>query len=182
MLRAAFLAGLLGVTAVRFDPGGYRLAGVVLVLLAASVLSWKAWRTQRRRALRRTIDGLRLLHPDDFEAEVARWLRREGWRVERRGGSGDGGIDLLARKGRDTLAVQCKRYAETAAVSAAQVRDLYGAAIASGSTHAMLVTTGRVSRAAVAWCEALPPGLTVSLLDAEAVGQVAAGRARALSS
>lgn len=76
------------------------------------------------------------------------------------------------------LVVQCKRYAETAAVSAAQVRDLYGAAVASGSTRAALMTTGRVSRAAAAWCQSLPAGTRLELFDAEAVGQFAAGQRR----
>ncbi|HET7737718.1 MAG TPA: restriction endonuclease, partial [Tepidiformaceae bacterium] len=61
-------------------------------------------------------------------------------------------------QGDEVVAVQCKRYAEKHAVSPAQVREFYGAATAIGATQAILVTTGRYSTAAEAWCSALPPG------------------------
>ena len=156
---------------------GLRWWAVVVLGVVALLLALRARGFIRRRAALRTVEGLRLLHPDDFEAEVGRWLRREGWRVEFRGGTGDGGIDLLARKRGETMAVQCKRYAETAAVSAAQVRDLYGAATALGATSAALVTTGRVSRPAASWCEGLPEGLGIRLFDAETLGRIAAREA-----
>jgi len=158
--------------------GGLRWYGVALLGLLVLAVAWRFAAWQRRIAVRRTIEGLRALHPDDFEAEVAGWLRRDGWSVEHRGGTGDGGIDIIARKKKELLAVQCKRYAESAAVSSTQVRDLYGAAVASGSTGALMVTTGRVSRAAEAWCAALPEGVAMRLLDFEATGELASGRTR----
>ena len=162
---------------VYFDPNGYRWAGVAGLFAAALALAVAGGRWSRRRAARRSVEGLRKLHPDDFEAEVAGWLQREGWRVERRGGTGDGGIDLLARKRGETLAVQCKRYAEHATVTASQVRELYGAAVAEGATAAVLVTTGHVSGPAQAWAESLPGGPAIHLLDATSIGPVATHQA-----
>lgn len=159
------------------DPNGYRWAGVVGMAVAAMLASCAAGRWSRRRAARRSVEGLRKLHPGDFEAEVAGWLQREGWRVERRGGTGDGGIDLLARKRGETLAVQCKRYAEHATVTAPQVRELFGAAVAEGATAAVLVTTGHVSGPAQAWAESLPGATPLWLVDAGRIGQVAARQA-----
>lgn len=161
-----------------FDPNGYRWAGVVGLVAAVMLAGTAAGRWSRRRAARRSVEGLRKLHPGDFEAEVAGWLQREGWRVERRGGTGDGGIDLVARKRGETLAVQCKRYAEHATVTASQVRELYGAAVAEGATGAMLVTTGHVSGPAQAWAESLPGAPPLRLVDAGRIGQVAARQAR----
>ncbi len=158
-----------------FTSGEWRWGAASLACASILALGVKVRRHIRRRVATRTLAGLRSLHPDDFEVEVARWLRREGWSVEHRGGTGDGGIDLVATRGRETLAVQCKRYADTAAVSSAQVRDLYGAAVATGSTRAALVTTGRISRAATNWCESLPDGPRLQLFDAEAVGRLAIG-------
>lgn len=158
-----------------FDPLGLRWLGIALLAVSAVVLVWRLATWDRRRRLRRTVEGLRALPPAEFEAEVGRWLRRDGWRIEHRGGTGDGGIDIVATKGRETLAIQCKRYAETTPVTAAQVRDLYGAAIAEGATAAVLVTTGRVSNAAREWCEALPGGLRAVLLDGADLAPVAAG-------
>jgi HJR/Mrr/RecB family endonuclease len=138
-------------------------------------LAWKLHRAILRRRAVRTVAGLRALSPAEFEAAVGHWLRRDGWHVQHCGGPADGGIDLLARKGHDTLAVQCKRYAETASVTSPQVRDLYGAAVAAGATRALLVTTGRISSAATTWCSELttPP---LHLVAATELGPIATGR------
>ena len=160
------------------DFAGLRWWGVAGIGLLVLATAWRVHRANRRRHAHRTLEGLRALEPAAFEAEVARWLRRDGWSVEPRGGTGDGGIDIVARRRGEVLAVQCKRYAESAAVAAAQVRDLYGAAIAEGATGAVLVTTGRVSGPAVAWAESLPKGVAVAFHDRECLGDVAIGRAR----
>lgn len=107
---------------------------------------------------RRSTVPLDCLSPAAFERAVGAWLARDGWVVEHRGGAGDRGLDLLAFHGHEILAVQCKRYAPSTAVSPAQVRELYGAAVAVGATAAVMVTTGRVTRASLAWGSELPAG------------------------
>ncbi len=174
---AVVLAVLSGVVA-WFDPAGTRPAALGALTLAVVLLGVRIAGAARARRRRRTLEGLRALPPAEFEAEVARWLRRDGWRVEQRGGTGDGGIDLVATRREAKLAVQCKRYAETAAVSSAQVRDLYGAAIALEATVAVLVTTGRISAQALAWGEALPGSLPVRVHDHRCLALLAAGAAR----
>lgn len=178
MTRLAVGLAAVSGPAAYFDPNGYRWAGAVGLAVVAMLAGLAAGRRARVRAVRRSVEGLRRLHPGDFEAEVASWLQREGWRVERRGGTGDGGIDLVARKRGETLAVQCKRYAERTTVTASQVRELYGAAVAEGATAALLVTTGHVSEPARAWAEALPGAPPLWLVDAGRIGQVAARQAR----
>lgn len=158
-----------------FDPAGARWAGFALLGLAVVAAGFEAARAGRRRATLRTVEGLRRLRPGEFEALVGRWLRREGWTIEHRGGPGDGGIDLLARRKRDVLVVQCKRYAAGATVGVSQVRDLYGAATAAGATMALLVTTGEVSAPARAWAASLDGGPRVVLADAERVAAAARG-------
>lgn len=177
MTRSVLALAAFGIAVVYFDPFGYRWAGVAALCVLVVVVAFKLRALLRRRAARRTLSGLRKLHPGEFEAEVGRWLRREGWRVEHRGGTGDGGIDLIARKHGETVAVQCKRYAETAAVSAAQVRDLYGAAVALRATGALLVTTGRISAPAASWAAALPEGPPLQLIDATGLATRGAVRA-----
>lgn len=160
------------------DPLGYRWAGFAGLCVVAVVILLLMARHGRRSIERRTIEGLRRLRPDDFEAEVGRWLRRDGWQIEHRGGTGDGGIDLVARKRAEVLAIQCKRYAEHAAVSAAQVRDLYGAAIATGATSAVLVTTAHVSAHVLAWAESLNEGPALVFHDFRTLGAMASGSTR----
>ncbi len=176
MTRLVFFAGVAGAV-IWLDPAELRWIGVTLIALAAIVLLWHTALWDRRRRLRRTLEGLRALPAAEFETEVGRWLQRDGWRIEHRGGTGDGGIDIVATKGRETLAIQCKRYAESTTVSASQLRDLYGAAVAEGATDAVLVTTGRVSKAAREWCEALPDGPSVRLVEADHLAWVALRKA-----
>lgn len=154
------------------------IAAAILALAGAASMAWFA-AALRRRARRRTLDRLRAMTPAAFERTVAAWFARDGWLVEHRGRSGDHGIDVLAFRGRETVAVQCKRYAGAASVTPAQLRELYGAAVAAGATGALMVTTGRVSRAAAAWAANLPG--TPAQLDVIAGDQleaIAAGRRR----
>jgi HJR/Mrr/RecB family endonuclease len=178
MTRSLLTLTAISAAVVYFDPAGYRWAGIAGAAFVTLMVARELHSAFKQRSARHTLQGLRLLHPDDFEAEVARWLQRDGWHVEHRGGTGDGGIDILARRRKETLAVQCKRYAESAAVSAAQVRDLYGAAVATGATAAVLITTGRVSGPAVAWAETLPPGPALTFHDLNCLGNLAAGNTR----
>ena len=70
-------------------------------------------RTLRRRLLdgQRDLDSIRVLPWREFEHLVGEAFRRQGYRVEERGGAApDGGIDLvLFKNGRKTV-VQCKRW------------------------------------------------------------------------
>lgn len=142
---------------------------VVVALAAAGVLMARAT-TRVVRARRATsVERLRRMTPGRFEREVGAWFARDGWVVEQRGGKGDQGLDLVAFHGERVVAVQCKRYAAGAAVTPAQVRELYGAATAIGATHAILVTTGRFSSAASTWCASLPGAPRVALVGADAL-------------
>ncbi len=158
----------------------FRDPRIALVASAAPVALLVALRTTlslRRHRRSRTLDGLREMTPAAFERTVGAWFARDGWLVEHRGRSGDHGIDVLAFHGDELITVQCKRYAEGTAVTPAQLRELYGAAVAAGATRALLVTTGRVSRAALQWAEQLPtapPQLDV--LAGPDVVEMAAGR------
>ncbi|MEU8383343.1 restriction endonuclease [Streptosporangium sp. NPDC048865] len=78
---------------------------------------------------------------DGFEALVEALLRREGFHgVRRIGGSGDGGVDVVATApGGDRFVVQCKRWGTS--VGAPQIRDLLGALHAYPGHRGVLVTS-----------------------------------------
>ncbi|GAA4186624.1 hypothetical protein GCM10022252_18910 [Streptosporangium oxazolinicum] len=77
---------------------------------------------------------------DRFEALVEALLRREGFREVRRiGGSGDGGVDVVATApGGDRFVIQCKRWGTS--VGSPQIRDLLGALHAYPGHRGVLVT------------------------------------------
>ncbi len=72
-----------------------------------------------------SIDELDNMEGHDFEYAVADLLRYNGWRdVEVTQGSGDYGIDILARRGSTRYAIQCKRYSKAVGVKAVQEAGL----------------------------------------------------------
>jgi hypothetical protein len=82
-----------------------------------------------------------------FEEEVAFLLAQAGYRVERRGGSGDRGVDLLVRTplGRK-LVVQCKAWAQPAPPRV--VRELLGSMVHERADGGVLAIPGGVTSAA----------------------------------
>jgi restriction system protein len=56
----------------------------------------------------------------EFEQYVAARLRENGWEVSTTAATGDYGVDLIAKRGDECIAVQCKRYGKSVGVSAVQ--------------------------------------------------------------
>ena len=73
-----------------------------------------------------------------FEKEVASVYQGMGYEVTISKAGGDGGIDLLLRKGIETVAVQCK--AHNKPVAPAVARDLYGTMVSNGISKGIIVS------------------------------------------
>lgn len=81
--------------------------------------------------------------PREYEVSVAEHFRAQGYRVKLGPGAHDGGIDVLAAKGPERLAIQAKMYGGTTRrVNREQIQQLYGAAAACDCTGSVLVTDG----------------------------------------
>lgn len=73
------------------------------------------------------------LAPYDFEKEVARWFRAQGYKAEVTSKTGDGGIDIkLTHPTEGILYVQCKRYCSQK-VDRPTLQQLYGAICADAN-------------------------------------------------
>jgi restriction system protein len=104
----ACFAGLVG-HSVRVGLVGAAVGLVLAVLLAA----------ERRRPG----DGMAAIDTmtgTEFEDYVATRLQRAGWQVTFTPASGDYGVDLIARRGDRSVAVQCKRLGKPVGVAAVQ--------------------------------------------------------------
>jgi hypothetical protein len=142
-------------------------------------LLWGAWGWREYREMQRitaalpqfSIDELKSLSPTAFEKYVAALFRQQGYRVRRRGGSGDRGVDLelVHGDGRQAI-VQCKRYQNSVGPDA--VRELYGTLIHERVNHAFLVTTADISVAARAWAQQKPMTLIDGATLAAIVGRL----------
>ncbi len=84
-------------------------AGLVLAVLLAA---------ERRRP--KGMAAIDAMTGTDFEDYVAVRLERAGWQVSFTAGSGDYGVDLIARRDDRAVAVQCKRLGKPVGVAAVQ--------------------------------------------------------------
>lgn len=128
-----FFAGFL-FTAFVITPGSnYSLAAlggliaVVLVFALRTVLSVVEVRlaeSDRRRRdvlyLRLGMRSLDLMSGREFEKYVAARVRQMGWDVSATPATRDFGVDLIAERGSECVAIQCKRHARPVGVSAVQ--------------------------------------------------------------
>jgi hypothetical protein len=117
-------------------------------------------RAQREKFQRiRRLEQIQQLDPIEFEHFVGYIYQQMGHTVWLTISSGDEGVDLVLRKGRQTIIVQCKRYNGT--VGQPVVRDLYGALAHIRANRAILATSGGISRPAEEWARGKP----IELLD-----------------
>lgn len=102
----------------------------------------RARRAREAAAFART-DGM---SPTDFERSCAEALGWAGWDASTTKGSGDQGIDVVARRGADTLVLQCKLYTSTVGNKAVQ-QVIAGRAYAAAQ-YAAVVSNAPFSKAA----------------------------------
>jgi len=111
--------------------------------------------------------SLASMPPRAFEELVAAVYRLLGYSTERNALTRDNGVDIVARRqnpgvGEVTIVVQCRQFRHDRAVGPEDVRQLAGAALASGLTQGALVTTGIFSQGAKQLAASLPH---ISLVD-----------------
>lgn len=99
----------------------------------------KAQERKEYETLRTTERWWRSLDGRRFEKEFALLCERQGYSVDRRGGPGDGGVDLVLRLRRRTIVVQCKAHQKY--IPPGTVRDLYGTLVHNEADEAWLVST-----------------------------------------
>ena len=140
-------------------------AAATLIILWAFVIWWRVSNRPKAPSVATIYD----LSPYEFEAYVAELFKQKGYRVKRRGGAGDMGVDLelTRRNGRRRAIVQCKRYRNT--VGPNTVRELYGTFRHEKVSHAFLVTTAKISKGAREWAKGKP----LTLIDGDTLVQLA---------
>lgn len=83
----------------------------------------------------------------DFENYVAARLRAAGYRVALTKVTGDFGVDLIAAKGRERIAIQCKRHARR--IGAPAVQQVVAGALLHRCTSTMVVSNQEFTPAAI---------------------------------
>lgn len=114
------------------------LAGAIFGVLLALLL-----RRERPRAGMTPIDGMSGV---EFEGYVAARLRRAGWQVRFTPAVGDYGVDLIAEKDGQSVAIQCKRHGKSVGVAA--VQQVVSGALHHGCTRSLVVSNQEFTTAA----------------------------------
>jgi HJR/Mrr/RecB family endonuclease len=83
----------------------------------------------------------------EFEDFMAELLRTTGYKVDVVGGAGDQGVDLLMKKGRKLIAVQCKKYGRP--VGNAAVSAVYAGAKHYGAKQAWVIAPEGFTKGAI---------------------------------
>ena len=134
---------------------------------------WALWRWRKRwfRLSRiKTLDDMKALSPDDFEALVAKLFKSNGHKVALVGGQADHGVDIVVTSAKDEKwIVQCKRY--SGSVGEPVVRDLYGTLLHEEAQGAYLMTTGTFTQKAQEWAAGKP----IILYDGESLVDLLGG-------
>lgn len=119
-----------------------------LILQLAEFLLWALWALIRGLARLLGLWGWeRVTTGEEYEQFVAKWLEGQGFRIlgyTRR--TGDFGVDLLARKGMRTYAVQCKYY--SGSVDGSAVQQVVAGMACYGCNAALVVTNSTLTSGA----------------------------------
>ena len=121
-------------------------------------MSGRYWRSGFSRPDKRWDDPLSRMDPLKFEALVAAYYRRQGYRVEECGGGKgrfDGGIDLKLYRDGEYVVVQCKRYTKSV-VTHNPVHELLGVMQTEGATRAIFINSGEYSHHALKKLRGIP--------------------------
>lgn len=106
------------------------------------------------------------VHPKLFEETVASVFRNLGYSAEATAYSGDDGIDVILKRGEETIGIQVKRYKGTIEVE--QIRSLAGALLLDGLTRGIFLTTSSFQRGAThTTAKFKSRGYAIELLDAQ---------------
>jgi restriction system protein len=84
----------------------------------------------------------------DFEYLVGEYFRRRGFTVTETKSGADGGVDLIATKGKDKYLIQCKHW-KAYKVGVKIVRELLGVMVGVGATGGFVVTSGEFTKDAI---------------------------------
>ena len=83
------------------------------------------------------------MKPRDFEEFVADYYKNQGYKTELTSYTGDYGIDVIAQKGNERIAVQAKMYGNSSRkVNRQTVMELYGAMTLQKCNKAVIATDG----------------------------------------
>jgi HJR/Mrr/RecB family endonuclease len=103
--------------------------------------------TPKAQELTQQLNRVRLMSGTQFEHFVSSLFRSLGYRAKVMGGAGDQGVDIVLRRGDESIAVQCKNYAKP--VGNQPVQEVYAGARHHGCSTAWVVAPAGFTSGAI---------------------------------
>lgn len=127
------------------------------LILIALYAEGDKFRRCRLLTRQRNLETLQEMTWLEFEHLVGEIYRRQGYRIEEKGGSGpDGGVDVVLRRNGEMVLVQCKRW-RNQQVGVSPVRELRGVVANEKATRGIFVASGGYTQAALSEAGGQPP-------------------------
>ena len=143
----------------------------LVLLLPAPISVLRSWQKSKRLDSQKGIDSIRALGWRELEELVGEAYRRQGYSIaENARGGPDEGIDLVLKKDRITVLVQCKQW-RSVKVGVNIVREMYGVMTAKKADGAIVITSGLFTQEAKSFAADKP----IDLLDGGQLFQLVRG-------
>lgn len=152
----------------------------VVILLACVIALIGVWfyyfvylkeQARREALVQLSVDQVDEMTGVEFENYVEALLRRDGYKTETTSTSGDYGVDLVAIKDKQRIAIQCKRY--TKSIDQKAVREVYAGMTKYQCGLGMVITNRHFTKHAID----LASSTNCILIDREKLALLASKRA-----
>ena len=97
----------------------------------------------------------------DFEFEIGKVYSRLGYQTHVTKRSGDGGVDVIAKKDNETIYIQCKHYAPNTHLGAPELQAFWGCCSGNGINKGVMVCTSSLTKDARAFANKLKGKLEI---------------------
>ena len=168
--------GLISIGAFSVPP---RVIAPLVVLLVCIAILGGVWfyyfvylkeQARREALLTLTIDQVDTMGGVEFENYVEALFRRDGYKTQNTPRTGDYGVDLLAIKNGQRIAVQCKRYKNSIGQEA--IREVYAGMQQYNCTIGIVITNSHFTKHATV----LATTTRCILIDREKLGLLASSK------
>ena len=144
----------------------YPLLFAIILCAIAMLLTWEYLRSQRIKSLHAvTMNQVHRMSGVEFEQFIGRLLEAQGYQIRYTAASGDFGIDLIASRGNEKIAIQAKRYKN--AVGQEAVREAIAGMTHYKCTSATVVTNSSYTN----FAKQLAKSNNCVLIDGELLGK-----------
>lgn len=97
----------------------------------------------------------------DFEFEIGKVYSRLGYQTHVTKRSGDGGVDVIAKKDNETIYIQCKHYGQNTHLGAPELQAFWGCCSGNGISKGVMVCTSSLTKDAKAFAKKLKGKLEI---------------------